>query len=152
MSFVMRTYFIDNKLKLDKVLTPGNTYNINFLEQTNVENFDVEIAAQSIPTETYASIEYGNITRYYYLKPVDISRNGLYVYHLEEDYGTTWSAYIKNQTGIAERQENLGNMYLKDDLIATEQRGFIVNKRFSGGDSSEFLDSHSSKSIVLICQ
>lgn len=81
----------------------------------------------------YLSITDGSLIRYYYILKGTYFQNNLIEIPCHEDVLMTFGTKIKTCTGIIRRNENLYNLYIRDDKIKVYEKPIVRQKVFSKG-------------------
>lgn len=75
----------------------------------------------------------GKFERYYFIKDIVNLRNDLWEVHCEVDVLTSYYDDIRNLSGIVDKQETNGNVYIDDGSWTVENRRVIETLNFSSG-------------------
>ena len=129
---------------VSKNITTISSYSVVLKDDCSERNPVVILSER--PAGNYAYIS--DFGRYYYI--VDKTfKGGVWEVTLRCDVLMTFADEIRALDAIIARQENLGNLYLKDDMMANQQNTFITNKKFAGG-VSDFHDNE--RRFIFIAQ
>lgn len=104
-------------------------------EEVSILRPTILVGSEDVLKSNYCYIE--DFNRYYFIKNVNIHRQGLYILELEVDVLTTYKDQIREQTGIISRQENLYNLYLTDSAFKLYSNMQMQIKKFPQGFKDE---------------
>ena len=93
------------------------------------------ISEQITAGANYAFIQEFN--RYYYITDITFVRNKLFRVSMHVDVLMSFSAQIREQTGVIARQENQWNLNLNDGVFKTYQNPIIKTKVFPTGFTTQ---------------
>ena len=113
--------------KIGKALSSATPVSGTLREETSILSPTVEIAAASI-SSNYAYI--ADFGRYYFITDIVSVRNGLWRVSMKCDVLETYKSQIYENNCVLARQENLFNLYLKDDMSKFTSDTFTLFKNF----------------------
>ena len=119
--------------KVTKSLTAVGEYSGTLKDDTSMVDPVILMELPSVPTFNYAQIPMFN--RYYFVTDIVAVRTNLWEIHMHCDVLTTYRSPILNSMATLERQENLYNLYLPDNLLPTEGRTFTQTKAIGTNNS-----------------
>lgn len=96
-------------------------------EETSIINPSITIETDIVPIANYIYIPIFN--RYYFITDITSIRNKLWKIECHVDVLDSYEAQIKSLNGIISRQENLYNLYLKDDKLQVKSDTFTLDNR-----------------------
>lgn len=114
--------------KIGKSLTSISTVTGTLREETSILSPSVEISATGLGASNYAYIS--DFGRYYFITDIVSVRNGLWRVSMKCDVLETYKTQIYENNCVLARQENLFNLYLKDDLSKFTSDTFTLFKNF----------------------
>lgn len=132
------TLYNNTYAKLDVSSSTGlsslSVHTGEYREPTAVINPEITLEASEsdIASCNYFSVYNGGMVRYYWITEKTSVRTGLWKIKGTADLRRTFLASIKASEGIVERNENLYDMYLKDNQIPTSERKTTSVYTFSG--------------------
>lgn len=110
--------------RVDKVLTDAATFDGHLREGASILAPTITIA-KGIGLIGYNYAQIPQFNRYYYVTDIVSVANGLWQVSLSVDALMSWKNYIKKVTAIAERSENVFNLYLPDSEWKNDARSLI---------------------------
>lgn len=125
--------------KIGKDISLLNTLEGTIREQTSIINPTIEMNANDVPLCNYAYIP--SFGRYYFITNIESVRKNLWAITMKCDVLETYKQQIWNNEGVVGRQENLYNLYLRDDMLKFSSETFTLYKKFPNShfDSDNFL-------------
>ena len=100
--------------KLDKTLTEVGMILGTFNQAIGLKSIDVDITGYA---RDFNYVWIPTLRRYYYVDSVDLVSANITRLHLKEDVLMSWKALIRAQTAFVERQENVYDADLVDDMV-----------------------------------
>ena len=113
--------------KIGKSLSSGTVVSGTLREETSIMTPTVEIAVASISSNYAYITDFG---RYYFITDIVSVRNGLWRVSFKCDVLETYKSQILENEATLARQENLHNLYLKDDLSKFTADTFTLYQDF----------------------
>lgn len=126
--------------KIDKNLTLIREINGTLREETSIMNPIFEILGNDVLNANYCYIQ--DFKRFYFITDIESVKNGLWSINCKVDVLDSFKNEIKNNNALIARQENLFNLYLKDDRLNFTSDTFTTYKEFPNnpfGDAGDFL-------------
>ena len=100
--------------KLDKTLAEVGTILGTFNQAIGLKSIDVDIAGYA---RDFNYVWIPTLRRYYYVDSVDLISADVTRLHLKEDVLMSWKSLIRKQTAFIERQENVYDDDLVDEMV-----------------------------------
>lgn len=100
--------------KLDKTLAEVGTILGTFNQAIGLKTIDVDIAGYA---RDFNYVWIPTLRRYYYVDSVDLISADVTRLHLKEDVLMSWKSLIRSQTAFIERQENVYDDDLVDEMV-----------------------------------
>ena len=114
--------------KIGKSLTQLNTVNGTLRDRTSILTPTLEINSNSVINANYCYIP--DFGRYYFITDIESVKRELWGVSMKVDVLETYKQQIYNNEAILSRQENLYNLYLKDDYLNFTSDTFTLYKEF----------------------
>lgn len=119
--------------KIGKSLTQLNTINGTLRDRTSILNPSIEVNSTNVINANYCYIP--DFGRYYFITDIESVKRELWAITLKVDVLETYKQQIYNNGGVIERQENLYNLYLKDDNLKFTSDTFTLTKEFPNNNN-----------------
>lgn len=100
--------------KLDKTIAEVGTILGTFNQAIGLKSIDVDITGYA---RDFNYVWIPTLRRYYYVDSVDLISADVTRLHLKEDVLMSWKSLIRSQTAFIERQENVYDNDLIDELV-----------------------------------
>lgn len=100
--------------KLDKTITKVGTILGTFNQAIGLKTIDVDITGYA---RDFNYVWIPTLRRYYYVDSVDLISADVTRLHLKEDVLMSWKSLIRSQTAYIERQENVYDDDLVDEMV-----------------------------------
>lgn len=120
--------------KVGKSLVELASVNGTLRERTSILNPTIEINNNNVINANYAYIP--EFKRYYFITDIESVRNGLWGVSMKVDVLESYKQQIYENEAILARQENLYNLYLKDDYLNFTSDTFTLYKEFPNNNFS----------------
>lgn len=114
--------------KVGKALSALSTVTGTLREETSILTPSIEISASGLGNANYAYIS--DFGRFYFITDIVSVRNGLWRVSMKCDVLETYKSQIYENDCVLSRQENLFNLYLKDDMSKFTSDTFTLFKNF----------------------
>lgn len=132
MQFVTYANESDNII-VDKNLRQIGSYdNIIFLTDVNILNPVIRIQGNVAESDDFNYAYIPELGKYYYVNNINIVSNTIYEISLHVDVLMTYSAEIRNQEAVINRNRDNYNLYLNDDYFKAQNNNIISYRKFSG--------------------
>ena len=109
---------------LDKSLTLIDIINGKFNHSIGVKSLNIDVV--NIPMN-FNYVYIPSLNRYYYVDSVEIISNDVRRLMLKEDVLMSWKSLIRQQSAFVDRQENLYDSDIVDDLVTYSYDKSIIN-------------------------
>ena len=120
-----------DKRDLSKSTTTIKTVNCKIKEGTSIINPTVIINKMSASHIRQCNYSYiSDLGRYYFITDIESVKSELWGVSMKVDVLETYKQQIYNNEAILSRQENLYNLYLKDDYLNFTSDTFTLYKEF----------------------
>lgn len=120
--------------KVGKSLVELSSVNGTLREKTSILNPTIEINNNNVINANYAYIP--EFKRYYFITDIESVRNGLWGVTMKVDVLESYKQQIYGNEAILARQENLYNLYLKDEYLNFTSDTFTLYKEFPNNNFS----------------
>lgn len=117
--------------RMDKILTDAASFEGQLRNGASILAPVITLAkGEGIMGLNYAYIP--KFSRYYYITDITSLANGLWQVSLSVDVLMSWKTYIKEITAVAERSENVFNLYLPDNEWKSDVRSLVQYREIGG--------------------
>lgn len=137
----------DPKNKINKTFS-GTSYQCTVRDEAGIDIMSPSVLIQT--SENLSAMNYARIPdfgRYYYVKSINVERNGLWRVNLAEDVLMSFREEIKGSVGVLQRSVDFPNYYLNDDRMPVTNNTLTWTKTFP---QSPFTGSPPSVAYVTI--
>lgn len=121
--------------KIGKNLTLIREINGTLREQTSIMSPNFEVVGNDVLNSNYCYIP--NFKRFYFITDIESVKNDLWNIKMKVDVLESFKNEIGNNTATLSRQEQLYNLYLKDDKLQFTSDTFTLYKEFPNNPFNE---------------
>lgn len=122
--------------KIGKSLTQLTSVDGTLRERTSILNPTIELNDNNVINANYAYIP--DFKRFYFITDIESVKRELWGVSMKVDVLETYKQQIYNNGGVIERQENIYNLYLKDDNLKFTSDTFTLTKEFPNNNNFNY--------------